>query len=178
MFRRPVFWLATTAVCVAAGIFAFIYFPRAFPIVSLDIRMDLPCRQESLNFLRIEPRRGQFLRGGTVDVGPWLSLFRQVSVGTVGGEERVESRIQSTVFVVGRIAVPPVVLVWIQSTVQIGVFAIQDLLGHAANEEQLFQRLERLVLASITGRQRQIVRVFAIADPARTCSCRFVDPTS
>ena len=40
MFRRPVFWLATAAVCVVAGIFAFIYFPRAFPIVSLDIRMD------------------------------------------------------------------------------------------------------------------------------------------
>lgn len=40
MFRRPVFWLAATVVCVAAGIFAFIYFPSAFPIVSLDIRMD------------------------------------------------------------------------------------------------------------------------------------------
>ena len=40
MFRRPVFWLAAAAVCVAAGIFAIIYFPSAFPIVSLDIRMD------------------------------------------------------------------------------------------------------------------------------------------
>ena len=40
MFRRPVFWIASVVVCVAAGIFAFIYFPLAFPIVSLDIRMD------------------------------------------------------------------------------------------------------------------------------------------
>ena len=29
MFRRPVFWLAAAAVCVAAGIFAIIYFPSA-----------------------------------------------------------------------------------------------------------------------------------------------------
>ncbi len=40
MFRRPVFWVAAVFVCVAAGIFAFVLFPRAFPIVSLDIRMD------------------------------------------------------------------------------------------------------------------------------------------
>ncbi len=40
MFRRPVFWIAAVVVCVAAAIFAFIYFPLAFPIVSLDIRMD------------------------------------------------------------------------------------------------------------------------------------------
>ncbi len=40
MFRRPGFWIAAVVVCVAAAIFAFIYFPLAFPIVSLDIRMD------------------------------------------------------------------------------------------------------------------------------------------
>ncbi len=40
MFRRPVFWIAAVVVCAAAAIFAFIYFPLAFPIVSLDIRMD------------------------------------------------------------------------------------------------------------------------------------------
>ena len=40
MFRRPVFWIATSIVCVVAAIFAFIYFPRAFPLAALDIRMD------------------------------------------------------------------------------------------------------------------------------------------
>ena len=40
MFRRPGFWITAVMVCVAAAIFAIIYFPLAFPIVALDIRMD------------------------------------------------------------------------------------------------------------------------------------------
>ncbi len=40
MFRKPVFWIAFTIVAVACLLFAFEYFPRAFPIVSVDIEMD------------------------------------------------------------------------------------------------------------------------------------------
>lgn len=40
MFRKPVFWVAFTIVAVACLSFAFVNFPRAFPIVSVDIEMD------------------------------------------------------------------------------------------------------------------------------------------
>ena len=40
MFKRPVFWLVAVVVCVLSSAFSIAYFPRAFPLVSLDIRMD------------------------------------------------------------------------------------------------------------------------------------------
>jgi len=40
MSKRPVFWIVFVAVCAASTFFAYSYFDRAFPIVSVDIQMD------------------------------------------------------------------------------------------------------------------------------------------
>ena len=40
MTRKPWFWIVFVLFSLAAGIFAFRYFPRAFPIVTLDLEMD------------------------------------------------------------------------------------------------------------------------------------------
>src|SRR2546422_6033372 len=42
MLRRPAFWIAFTALSVAAAIFTFKNFSTAFPLVSIDLRMDRP----------------------------------------------------------------------------------------------------------------------------------------
>jgi len=39
-WRRPATWIAFVSICVAGVLFTVVYFPRAFPVVSLDIRMD------------------------------------------------------------------------------------------------------------------------------------------
>ncbi len=40
MFRKPIFWIIFSLIFISGIIFAFIYFSDAFPIVSLDLRMD------------------------------------------------------------------------------------------------------------------------------------------
>ncbi len=40
MFRKPALWIGLAAVSVASAVFSWHYFAGAFPIVSLDIRMD------------------------------------------------------------------------------------------------------------------------------------------
>lgn len=40
MTRKPWFWIVFVVLSVAAGLFAFRFFPRAFPIVTLDLEMD------------------------------------------------------------------------------------------------------------------------------------------
>jgi hypothetical protein len=40
MFRKPAFWIAFAALAIGAAIFSAINFSTAFPLVSLDIRMD------------------------------------------------------------------------------------------------------------------------------------------
>jgi hypothetical protein len=42
MLRRPLFWIAFTALSVAAAIFTFKNFSTAFPLVSIDLKMDRP----------------------------------------------------------------------------------------------------------------------------------------
>jgi hypothetical protein len=45
MLRKPVFWLALSLASIGAIIFAYRFFPQAFPIVTLDLQMD---RQNAL----------------------------------------------------------------------------------------------------------------------------------
>jgi hypothetical protein len=40
MLKRPVFWIVFVAICAASTFFAYSFFDRAFPIVSVDIQMD------------------------------------------------------------------------------------------------------------------------------------------
>ncbi len=49
MFRRPLFWLLLAAVSLVSSFFVTRYFSRAFPIVTLDLRMS---RQEALQEAR------------------------------------------------------------------------------------------------------------------------------
>ena len=66
MFRKPVFWAAFVAVSLACGTFAVVNFPRAYPIVELDLEMD---RAAALS----EARR----LAGELGLGP--SDFRQAA---------------------------------------------------------------------------------------------------
>ncbi len=40
MFRKPIFWIAFVAIAVACTAYSAVTFPRVFPLVSLDLRMD------------------------------------------------------------------------------------------------------------------------------------------
>lgn len=40
MVKRPVLWIVFALVCVTGAVFSYVFFPRAFPLVSVDIRMD------------------------------------------------------------------------------------------------------------------------------------------
>ena len=40
MTRKPAFWILSTLLSVGCISFALKYFPDAFPLVSLDLRMD------------------------------------------------------------------------------------------------------------------------------------------
>ena len=42
MLRRPVFWIVFTALSIAAAIFTFKNFSTAFPLVSINLKMDRP----------------------------------------------------------------------------------------------------------------------------------------
>src|SRR5215831_5299070 len=42
MLRRPLFWIVFTALSIAAAIFTFRNFSAAFPLVSIDLKMDRP----------------------------------------------------------------------------------------------------------------------------------------
>ena len=51
MFRKPVFWIVFTLVSLGCAIFAFKYFAKAFPIVTLDLQMDRNAALESARSL-------------------------------------------------------------------------------------------------------------------------------
>ena len=78
MFRKPVFWIALSLISIGSIIFAFKYFSQAFPIVTLDLRMD---RQGAL-------QSAQEL-AGKYNWGP--EGFRQA------GSFRVDSEVQNFV---------------------------------------------------------------------------------
>ena len=42
MSRKPTFWIALALVSLAGAVFAYRYFPQAFPVLQLDISMDRP----------------------------------------------------------------------------------------------------------------------------------------
>lgn len=58
IFRRPLPWIVLALVCVSAAIVAYRYFPRAFPLVSLDIRMDRELALRSARTLAAERQIG------------------------------------------------------------------------------------------------------------------------
>ena len=42
MSRKPTFWIALDPVSLACAVFAYRYFPQAFPVLQFDISMDRP----------------------------------------------------------------------------------------------------------------------------------------
>ena len=40
MFRKPLFWIICTLLALGCVIFTWNYFPKAFPIVTVEITMD------------------------------------------------------------------------------------------------------------------------------------------
>ncbi|MCH7820125.1 MAG: hypothetical protein IIB40_11315, partial [Candidatus Marinimicrobia bacterium] len=47
MFRKPVFWIVLSLISIGSIIFTFNYFSAAFPLVTLDLKMD---RQGALEY--------------------------------------------------------------------------------------------------------------------------------
>lgn len=58
MFRRPAFWIILTIVSIASTGFAYRYFARAFPIVSLEITMDREAALAAAGRIAAEQRLG------------------------------------------------------------------------------------------------------------------------
>ena len=54
MFRKPLFWGGLVAVSLACLLFAAKYFSQAFPLVTLDLKMD---REQALASARTTARR-------------------------------------------------------------------------------------------------------------------------
>src|SRR5262245_28725205 len=58
MTRKPALWIGLIIVSIASAVFAWRYFPGAFPIVSLDLRMDRSSALASARALAAERRVG------------------------------------------------------------------------------------------------------------------------
>src|SRR5262245_28709633 len=56
--ERPIVWIALAVLSIASAVFAWRYFPGAFPIVSLDLRMDRPAALAAARALAAERRVG------------------------------------------------------------------------------------------------------------------------
>jgi hypothetical protein len=56
--ERPIVWIALALVSIASALFAWRYFPGAFPIVSLDLRMDRTAALSAARTLATERRVG------------------------------------------------------------------------------------------------------------------------
>ena len=58
MARKPALWIALAIAALAAAAFSWRYFPEAFPLVSLDIRMDRQAALAAARQLAAERRIG------------------------------------------------------------------------------------------------------------------------
>ena len=79
MFRRPIFWIVLCAVSGGSIFFAARYFPRAFPIVTLDLRMN---REQALTGSRELAARLQLPPPG----------YRQVA--SFGGDQETQNFVE------------------------------------------------------------------------------------
>ena len=58
MSRKPTFWIALGLVSLAGAVFAYQYFPQAFPVLQLDISMDRPAALLAARELAEQHERG------------------------------------------------------------------------------------------------------------------------
>jgi len=75
VFRKPVMWFVLVLVAAACAVYCLTYFPRAFPLVNLDLRMDRHAAMEETS--RLAAQHGWGPEG-----------FRQAAAFQVDGEVR------------------------------------------------------------------------------------------
>ena len=97
MFRHPAFWIAAVIVCSVGAVFSFWYFPSAFPIVSVDIRMD---REAALaSAAELAERYGwgpdEYRQAASFGLQPQLQEFVELEGG---GEEAYRELLTGGVF--------------------------------------------------------------------------------
>ena len=58
MFRKPAIWILFILFSIGAAVFSFQYFPKVFPIVELDLKMD---RKSALDSARLIAQKHNLL---------------------------------------------------------------------------------------------------------------------
>ena len=88
MLKRPVFWIVFVAVCAASTFFAYTYFDRAFPIVSVDIQMDREGALQSASELaqRFSWGPEEYRQAASFGMTPGVQEFMELEGDGVGGD--------------------------------------------------------------------------------------------
>ena len=84
MSRTPWFWILFVAASVSAGVFAFHFFPRAFSIISLDLKMDRAGALSSAKDLAAKhgwSPSGTFRQAATFGVDDTVKTFVELEGG-------------------------------------------------------------------------------------------------
>ena len=84
MSRTPWFWILFVAASVTAGVFAFHFFPRAFSIISLDLKMDRAGALSSAKDLAAKhgwSPSGSFRQAATFGVDDTVKTFVELEGG-------------------------------------------------------------------------------------------------
>lgn len=85
MFRKPIFWVAFTLISIASITFSLKYFPQAFPLVSLDLKMNRETALQSAKNLVRDYNWGpeEFKQAATFQVNGRVQNFVELEAGGV-----------------------------------------------------------------------------------------------
>jgi len=81
--ERPIVWIALVVLSIGSGVFAWRYFPGAFPIVSLDLRMDRAAALSAARSLAAERRVGpaDFREAASFSLDDAVQTFVELEAG-------------------------------------------------------------------------------------------------
>lgn len=97
MFRRPVFWIAFSLICIASVVFAYTYFSKAFPIVNLDLRMDRKMAFDSAKELALKYHWGPkgFRQAASFTLNSSVQNFVELEAG---GNEAFSKMLEEKIY--------------------------------------------------------------------------------
>ena len=83
MFRKPIVWIAFVAIAAGCAAYSYVFFPRAFPLVSLDLAMDRDTALTSARALALEHGWGPegFRQAASFEVDTEVRSFVELEAG-------------------------------------------------------------------------------------------------
>lgn len=83
MYKKPVFWISFVLISIICAIFAYKYFPDAYPLVSLDLKMDRRSALDTASDLALEYQWGPdgFSQAASFRVDEQVQNFVELEAG-------------------------------------------------------------------------------------------------